>query len=303
MPFRKFALRRVFPTSVLVLPVHHDRLGGGLCRGCFVAVLLGLILFAGCGESSKKVKLAMKFYPGREVTYEQTNEQKVSRNDPYVLVMVSRSKGEMTQKVIEMLDQGTAKIEDQSVSSWSEQDADSTIRVVSRTEKMTYQMAANGKISALEILSDDNASKWKEYAQSNLEQSQPTFPDQPVGKGYTWMQTVKIIQVAGEMLDASTTYEVIDFIEVDGHKCAAIDYKGNLILPFDVTESDTLIRKGVDKVDVVGTLYFDYEGGYVFSQQEKTKVTAERQKILATEAISYTAYIEGDLYFHLKSVK
>jgi hypothetical protein len=68
-------------------------------------------------------------------------------------------------------------------------------------------------------------------------------------------------------------------------------------------ESDTLTQKGVDKVNVTGTIWFDYENGYVFSQDEKTEVAAERQKILANQATSYTAHIEGDMYFHLKSVK
>ena len=108
---------------------------------------------------------------------------------------------------------------------------------------------------------------------------------------------------SGEALDASTTYEVKDFVETEGHKCVVIDYKGNLVLPFDVMESDSLSRRGVDRVDVTGTLVFDYENGYAYSQQENTKVTAERSKIIGNEATSNAFFIEGDLFFHLKKAK
>jgi len=265
--------------------------------------LLVALLIAGCGESSKKVQLEMKFQPGRELIYEQTNEQKISMGDSGEVSSLSKSKGEMIQKVVEILSDGGAKINEASTWSWSEKDTNSTIKVVSRTENLVYQMAANGKISALELPADDKESQWKEYAQSNLEQSQPTFPDEPVGKGYIWMQTVKVFMPSGEKLDASTTYKVTDFVDVDGHKCVVIDYKGNLVLPFDVIESDTLTRKGVDRVDVTGQLWFDYEHGYVFSQQEQDRIAAERSKVLTNQASRYTAYIENEIYFHLKSAK
>ena len=266
--------------------------------------LLVALLLAGCGQrSSKQVQLQMKFQPDRELIYEQTNEQKISMGDSGEVSSLSRSKGEMIQKVVEILSEGGAKIDEASTWSWSEKDTNNTIKVVSRTENLVYQMAANGKISALELPSDDKESQWKEYAQSNLEQSQPTFPDEPVGKGYIWMQTVKVFMPSGEKLDASTTYKVTDFVDVDGHKCVVIDYKGNLILPFDVIESDTLTRKGVDRVDVTGQLWFDYEHGYVFSQQEKDRIAAERSKVLTNQATRYTAYIENEIYFHLKSAK
>jgi len=260
-------------------------------------------MVSGCGDSTKKVRLEMKFQPGRELVYEQTSEQKISTGESGEVVSLSKSKGEMTQKVVSVAADGSANIDESSTWSWSEKDTNNTFRVVSRDEQLDYMMAADGKISGIELPADDSEAKWKEYTQSNLEQSQPTFPDEPVGKGYTWMQTVKVFLPSGEKFDASTTYKVTDFVETDGHKCVLIDYKGNLILPFDVTESDTLTRKGIDRVDVTGALMFDYENGYVFSQQEKDRITAERSKVLANQATRYTAFIENEIYFHLKSVK
>lgn len=245
----------------------------------------------------------MKFQQGRELVYEQANKQTITiRNSPEVS-QLSQSKGEMTQVIKSVTPTGTARIEEMSTWSWSEKAPDSSIQVVSSSESLSYEMNSAGKISGLELLSEKDASTWKEYAQQNLEQSQPTFPNEEVGKGYTWMQTVKIFMPSGEALDASTTYEVTDFIEPEGHKCVVIDYKGNLVLPFDVMESDSLSRRGVDRVDVTGTLVFDYENGYTYSQQENTRVTAERSKIIGNEATSNTFFIEGDLFFHLKSVK
>jgi hypothetical protein len=268
-----------------------------------VAVIAIALLGLSCANSQKKVRLQMKFQDGRELVYEQVNKQTISvRNSPTVSQQ-SQSKGEMTQVIKSLLPTGGARVEETSTWSWSEQAPDSTIQVVSSSESLSYDMNTDGKISGLELLSDKDASKWKEYASQNLEQSQPTFPAEEVGKGYTWMQTVKIFMPSGEALDASTTYEVKDFVETDGHKCAIIDYKGNLILPFDVMESDSLSRRGVDKVDVAGTLVFDYENGYTFSQEETTRVTAERSKILGNEATSSTFFIEGELFFHLKSAK
>ncbi len=261
------------------------------------------LLALNCADTQKKVRLQMKFQQGRELVYEQVNKQTISiRNSPTVS-QASQSKGEMTQIVKSLSPEGVARIEETSTWSWSEKAEDSTIQIVSSTESLSYEMNPDGKIGGLELLDKDDASKWKEYAQQNLEQSQPTFPAEEVGKGYTWMQTVKIFMPSGEALDASTTYEVKDFVETDGHKCVVIDYRGNLILPFDVMESDSLTRRGVDKVDVTGTLIFDYEGGYTYSQEETTKVTAERSKIIGNEASSNTFYIEGELFFHLKSGK
>ncbi len=281
--------------------IQHHRLG--LTAGV-TAVALSLVLaVGGCSESSKTVRLAMKFEPGRELTWEQTSVQKISMANSSVQPVESRSKGEMIQKVTEVLPDGGAKIDETSTWSWSEKDTSNVIKVVSRNEKLSYQMATDGKITGLELPTENKEAQWKEYAQSNLEQSQPTFPTEPVGKGYTWMQTVKVFMPSGEKLDASTTYRVTDFVNADGHKCAVIDYKGNLILPFDVMESDTLTTKGVDRVDVTGTLMFDYENGYVFSQQEKDKITAERSKVRASQATQYTANIENEIYFHLKTGK
>ncbi len=265
---------------------------------------LSLALLAlNCADTQRKVRLQMKFQQGRELVYEQVNKQTISiRNSPTVS-QASQSKGEMTQIVKSLSPEGVARIEETSTWSWSEKAEDSTIQIVSSTESLSYEMNPDGKIGGLELLDKDDASKWKEYAQQNLEQSQPTFPAEEVGKGYTWMQTVKIFMPSGEALDASTTYEVKDFVETDGHKCVVIDYRGNLILPFDVMESDSLSRRGVDRVDVSGTLIFDYEGGYTYSQEETTRVTAERSKIIGNEASSNTFYIEGELFFHLKSGK
>lgn len=268
-----------------------------------VATLAIALAALNCADTQKKVHLQMKFQQGRELVYEQINKQTITvRNSPSVS-QASQSKGEMTQIVKSLLPDGSARIEETSTWSWSEKAEDSTIQIVSSSESLSYEMSPDGKIGGLELLSEKDASKWKEYAQQNLEQSQPTFPTEAVGKGYTWMQTVKIFMPSGEALDASTTYEVKDFVETDGHKCVIIDYRGNLILPFDVMESDSLSRRGVDKVDVSGTLVFDYEGGYTYSQQENTTVTAERSKITGNEASSNTFYIEGELFFHLKSGK
>ena len=268
-----------------------------------LAILIAATLGLNCADSQKKVRLQMKFTAGRELVYEQANKQTITiRNSPEVS-QLSQSKGEMTQVIKSVGADGAARVEETSTWSWSEKAPDSTIQVVSSSESLSYEMNAAGKISALELLSEKDASTWKEYAQQNLEQSQPTFPDEEVGKGYTWMQTVKIFMPSGEALDASTTYEVKDFVETEGHKCVVIDYKGNLVLPFDVMESDSLSRRGVDRVDVTGTLVFDYENGYAYSQQENTKVTAERSKIIGNEATSNTFFIEGDLFFHLKKAK
>ncbi len=270
------------------------------CLICAVCLIVASAAILGCGDSSRKVLLQMKFKPGRSLVYQQINKQTISLNNSPVVSQNSQSQGEMTQTVEAVDDSGYARIQEASNWSWSEPDADTAIKVVSNTEKLEYTMAPNGKISNLSLPNDGEASKWKEYAQSNLEQSQPTFPTERVGKGYTWMQTVKIFMPSGEKLDASTTYVVSDLVEVDGRKCALIDYKGNLVLPFDVMESDTLTRRGVDKVDVTGQLAFDYENGYVYSQEEKTKITADRSKIQGNEAKSYTAHIEGELFFRLK---
>ncbi len=267
---------------------------------CLAASLIIAALAAGCGESSPKVLLRMKFEPNRKLVYHQINKQTISLNNSPVVSQSSESEGEMIQTVQSVSDSGFARINESSVWSWSETDADSSIKVVSSTEELQYTMAPNGRVSELVLPADAEASKWKEYAQSNLEQSQPTFPTEEVGKGYTWMQTVKIFMPSGEKLDASTTYEVSEFVEVDGRQCVIIDYKGNLILPFDVMESDTLTRRGVDKVDVNGSLVFDYEHGYVYSQEEKTQITAERSKIQGNQATQYTALIEGELFFRLK---
>jgi hypothetical protein len=260
-----------------------------------------LCLLIGCGNSPKEVRLQMKFTEGRELTYGLASEQKISIDSPTIPADSSRTKGEMVQTVTEVFADGSARIKEASYWSWSEPDEDGAVRVVSRDETMSYLMEASGKVSDLEIISDGDAARWKEYAQSKLEQSQPTFPTEPVSLGYTWMQSVKIFMPDGEMLDAATTYTFSEFVEIDERKCAVIDYEGNLVLPFNVVETDSTIRRGVDKVDVTGTIWFDYVNGYVFSQHEKTMITAKRAKIFPTEAKSYTAYIEGDLFFNLRT--
>lgn len=264
------------------------------------AALLLMLSFTGCGEAPKTVKLAMKFTPGQQLVYEMTSEYKIRVDSPDPASEDSRSKGEMIQETLEVLPDGSARVKESSSWSWTEPDSDGSVKVVSSTESLTYRIAPSGRISEFEILNDDEASQWREYAQSKLEQSQPTFPEEEVPIGYTWMQSVKIFKPNDEALDATTTYKVSELVEVDGRKCAVIDYQGNLVLPFDVVESDSLARKGVDKVDQTGTIWFDIENGYVFSQHETTKIEAERARIGPSEAKTYTASIDGELFFTLK---
>ncbi len=264
---------------------------------------LGMLamLLSGCDRHPEKIRLQMKFAAGRQLVYDLNSEQTITINYAEPVSETSRSQGEMIQKVTVVLPDSSARIAETSSWNFSELGENGTVEVVSRTESLSYRIQPSGRISEFEILAEDDAARWQEYAQSKLEQSQPTFPDQPVAVGYTWMQTVKIFMPTGEMLDASTTYRFSELIEVDSRQCAVIDYEGNLVLPFDVMESDSLIRKGVDKVDLTGTIWFDYVNGYVFSQHEVTRVTAERAKILPQKAKVYTAYIEGELFFNLKS--
>ncbi|TFH65400.1 MAG: hypothetical protein E4G91_02625 [Candidatus Zixiibacteriota bacterium] len=141
---------------------HIDQTGVPPCLRVIAALLLLVVLLiAGCGDSTKKVRLQVKFQLDRELVYEQTNEQKISMGDSGEVSSLSKSKGEMNQKVVEILSDGGAKIKEASTWSWSEKDTNNTIKVVSRTENLVYRMAANGKISALELPSDDKEAQWK----------------------------------------------------------------------------------------------------------------------------------------------
>jgi hypothetical protein len=235
-----------------------------------IILLLGLLL-AGCGTGVKETRIAFKFEPGQKQQY--INEVKIS-------AQIYDSAGKLTntsnlsyqstlyEEVISAADSSRARIRltdivNRPSSSGSAFAADSI------THKWSIEclMGTNGKVLDIypgDSISHDILNFYKNY----YEQALPVFPEKPVREGDSWKQTIHLMVRQEGAKKAETEYKIRSFVREGGYDCAIIEYKGNMILPFQGVEKDGSLVVKLERVNTKGVIYFAYNEGLIIRQQE-----------------------------------
>jgi hypothetical protein len=120
-----------------------------------------------------------------------------------------------------------------------------------------------------------------EYLKEYYKQYAPVFPAVDVSPGYTWTQTYKVM-LEEEPVEASTTYEIKSFVREKGYDCAVIAFDGNIIIPVMVEDKDGIkSKRGVDRINVDGVMYFGYKYGILVSSRDN--FTIDRQRTVTSK--------------------
>ncbi len=104
---------------------------------------------------------------------------------------------------------------------------------------------------------------------SYFEQTQPVFPERPLGVGDSWTQEVKVISLQSEPVVTSSTYVLEELMERDGNAIAVIAYDGDVYLPvvFSEPSSETSATDGPrsmeQRIESRGRMHFSIDRGIV----------------------------------------
>ena len=267
----------------------------GFSSRIVIAALISGLLLAGCGSGVKEAKIAFKFELGQKQQY--TNEVKISAqiyDNAGKLTNTSNLSYRSTlyEEVILPSDSSRARIRLTDIvnrpnPSGSAAGADSI------THKWSIEclMGANGKvwdIYAGDSISPDLLNFYKNY----YEQALPVFPEQPVKEGDSWRQTIHLLVRKEGVKKAETEYKVRSFVREGGYDCAVIEYKGNMILPFQGVEKDGSLVVKLERVTTKGVIYFAYREGLIIRQQETYNSENEGTRTSGGEVKSFKVISE-----------
>jgi hypothetical protein len=245
-----------------------------------IITLTGLVL-ASCGVEKKEIRLAFKYQSGQKRQYTNTIKASSQLDESGKLVKTSEVsyKSTINEEVLGIPDSGGARIRLTNIIDDITSPKSDSAKIDPSAVKwiIEYLMTSNGRIA--DIYPQDSTSRnitgfYKNY----YEQALPVFPDRPVSEGYSWSQTVKVIIQKEGTTKAETNYEVRSFVREAGYNCAVIEYKGNLILPFQNTGQDGSLAIGLEKITSSGVIYFGYEAGLIVRQEEAYDIQSEGTK-------------------------
>jgi hypothetical protein len=257
------------------------------------AVIISLTTAVYCDSGKKEVRFLFKFKPGLTREYRnlvKTTATITEGNKPVKKENYSRQ-SRVLEQVIAVLDSSKARVSLSSIydapeaASASPSDSGAS---KPRVWSIEYLTAANGKI--LEFFPHDSTEREMVEAYKNYyEQAAPVFPDQPVGEGYSWSQTTRLIVKEEGTTNVETRYKVRSFVREAGYDCAVIDFEGDMVLPFRSTKSDETLVVGLEKIKAKGVIYFGYLIGTIIKQEETYDFRSEGECIKNGKSEKYVS--------------
>jgi len=277
-----------------------------------VPALLVALAAWGCNSGEKQVLIRYKLEPGLELSYRLSLEGPTKEyvNDSLRESWQVNATEDYTTTVRRVLEDGTA--ESRFTGKWRSTRrrlddpalADSVITRESPAPEILIYSKPNGKMVDLELISDTSQAE-EAYLRHHFEQSYPIFPDNPVGPGYSWTQSNKVILPDGPT-NATATYTIKGYDRVDGYDCVVIEYDNLAIIPLMAhrSMSGDLIS-GVHRIRSVGRLDFAYKEGLEVRYKERWTLDADfRFKPEAKpDTLDFKQLIEYDADIALLGVK
>jgi hypothetical protein len=139
--------------------------------------------------------------------------------------------------------------------------ADTTRRV----ERLTFRISPDGRVVDLDF-SRKTSGFDMAYTENWLSRSWPVFPEGDVTLGHSWTQTTRVT-TDGDLTDASCTYRLESFARERGYDCVTIAYTGDLTVRTGSGGTEPTAR--VNRVSLVGLMYFAYKEGIVVSVRDR----------------------------------
>ncbi len=164
---------------------------------------------------------------------------------------------------------------------------------------VTYSMAPNGKLYAIELSDTGTAPRVfdsRERREKFFEETQPTYPDRSLKPGDTWVQETKVVLDEGT-ITTSNEFSVKGWEKVDDYLCLRIDYVGQTVVPHQ--------RKGVKLVDrgsVKGSLWFAPAEGILIQQRDSLYVATAREVTEPSKSPA-TYIVQSERIYKLVEIK
>ena len=244
-------------------------------------VFVAALLFAGCSDESGPVMIALKFRPGQLFISESVRNSDFRKyiEDSLIESYPCTEYVQFTEKTLDTLPGGKGLL--QWTTEMSRLQPDSLDSKV--TDTVRWSMTINTVQHAdgyneFYSIADSSRLSLIDYYKRYLEQMSLILPDEPVGVGYEWDHTFKVILKNGEIKDASNHYKITGFEKKMGYDCAVIDRDAVLILPLQYVTQDssaTLIQ--LTHVKFKSRTYLAYKESAIVHEQsdfdEKTEGT------------------------------
>lgn len=264
------------------------------------ALILLLILFISCTESTKKVKLSFKYNPEMSLEYKQISKRQteIYMADSLIKNEIDESMAFVKQEIIEVINDSTFKINEVDTWHYTKPNKDDSTQFdsVTYSREMDLIVLQNGKI--IDFTFKNSEEKSTSYLKNYYEQGLPVFPSVEVYPSYSWTQTTSVM-LPSETMNASTTYTIKSFVRELGYDCAVIEYTGNLLIPIEPKKGDKTQRSGLDRIQTKGMIYFAYIKGIVIKQTEKWKTEGDRTQLTDGEWKRYRFESNYDVNFIL----
>lgn len=164
---------------------------------------------------------------------------------------------------------------------------------------VTYSMAPNGKLYAIELSDTGTAPRVfdsRERREKLFEETQPTYPDRELKPGDTWVQETKVVLDEGT-ITTSNEFSVKGWEKVEDYLCLRIDYKGQTVIPHR--------KQGVKLVDrgsVKGSLWFAPEEGLLI-QQRDSLYTATAREVPEPGKSAATYIVQSERIYKLTEIR
>lgn len=274
--------------------------------------LAALVLAGSCDRGEKKVLIRYKYEPGTEMDFRLSLEgpNKTYVHDSLTESWYVKAVEDYTQTVRRVLDDSTTEFHLTGKWTTTRQRldetgvADSVIAREAPAPEMLVYGKPNGRITDVQLLSDTSQAE-EAYLKQHYEQAYPVFPDEPVGPGYSWTQSTRVMLPDGPT-DATATYTIKGYDRVDGYDCVIIEYDNLTIIPLLPHKSRSgELLSGVHRIRSVGRLDFAYREGLEVHYKERWTLDAafQFQPTGKKDVFHYKQLIEYDADIVLLDIK
>ncbi len=269
-------------------------------RPVIVIIALAILtaFYSGCREDDRKVVLSLKFRPNQSLQFrsEIKKSTEIFEGKKLVYSNSGSSRLHTTEEVEKVLGPDSAKV---CLIYNKAPDSPLSQAVSSSDDSIKIEYIQNSRGLILDFVRGDTGNlDMINYYEKLYEQMAPMYPEEPVSKGYTWNNSVKLMLHAGEITDASTTYKVRAFVREQGYDCAVVEYHGNTIVPFrNESNGSRIIR--LDRRSAKGVFYLAYREGFIVKLEEIFDYTGEGTRYHDSEKTDFTIKENGTYSYHL----
>lgn len=250
-------------------------------------------LLSSCQQDDREVVLSLKFRQNQRLHYrsEIKKTSEIYENGKLVFTNSGVSRLKTSEEVGEVLGPDSAKVRliYYETPAKGEKLSDSTM----------IEYIQNGRGLIVDFIREDSANlDMINYYQKLYEQMAPMYPEEPVSRGYTWNNTVKLLLGEDEITNATTTYKVRSLVRERGYDCAVVEYSGNTIVPFRYERNGVRIIR-LDKRSAKGVFYLAYREGFIVKLEEIFDYIGEGTRYDSKGKIDFTAKENGTYSYQL----